>query len=215
MTETLTFETRLNSMYVVAASERGGYRGIVYVCVRVAVRVCSLGLLVMCACQTDSDERSRVPQRSARAPDAIPPVEWTIELRGSGLEEPRNFTYQELARMEMVHLQNVLQQMTHFPDQTTSWRGPALDGLLAEARIKPGPMVVTFEAADGYRVQCMREELASAIVALQDGEGRWLAAIGTSRPVRLVPPHKTGDYWVRDLRCIIVEPPVDIEAFEE
>ncbi|MFH1111285.1 MAG: molybdopterin-dependent oxidoreductase [Planctomycetota bacterium] len=184
-------------------------------CLRAAVATWSLGLLMMCACQRDLDEQRRVLRRCAGEPDAIPPVEWSIELSGSGLERPRGFTYQELAHMEMMRLEDVLQQMTHFPDQKTSWRGPALDGLLAEARIQPGPMMITLEAADGYRVQCTREELASAIVALQDGEGRWLAAIGTRRPVRLVPPHKTGDYWVSGLRRILVEPLVDSEAFEE
>ncbi len=136
-------------------------------------------------------------------------MEWTIELTGSGLEKPTVFAYEQLARMEMRRLDNVLLQMTHYPDRMTCWRGPGLDGLLETARIKAGPMIVTLEASDGYRVCCPLGDLKSAVVALQDGEGRWLAEVGGESPVRLVPPHKTGDYWVSSLRRIMVEPLAD------
>jgi DMSO/TMAO reductase YedYZ molybdopterin-dependent catalytic subunit len=108
--------------------------------------------------------------------------------------------------MEMTRLENVLQQRTHLPDEVSSWEGPALDLLLARAEIKLGPMLLTVEGADGYMVKREREDLRSAIVALKDGDGRWLAEVGDRRPLRLVPPHTTGNYWVSNVTRITVEP---------
>jgi hypothetical protein len=136
----------------------------------------------------------------------VPSVEWTIELTGSGLEKPTVFSYQQLAEMEMVLLENVLRQMSHFPDERGSWRGPSLDALLSMSKIKSGAMRFVFEAVDGYRIEATHEDLKSAIIALQDGEGHWLAEVGKRRPVVLVVPERPGNYWVRNLRRIVVEP---------
>jgi DMSO/TMAO reductase YedYZ molybdopterin-dependent catalytic subunit len=136
----------------------------------------------------------------------VPDVEWTIELTGSGLEQPTVFSYRQLAEMEMVLLENVLRQMTHFPDDRSSWRGPSLDALLSQGKIKPGAMKFLLEGADGYRIEAAREDLTSAIVALQNGEGQWLTEVGKRRPVLLVVPERPGNYWVWNLRRITVEP---------
>jgi len=85
---------------------------------------------------------------------ATPQVKWTIELTGSGLGKPTVFTFEQLARMEMTRLDNVLMLKSHEPDETSSWRGPSLDVLLTAAQIKPGPMNLTMEAADGYEFEC-------------------------------------------------------------
>jgi len=100
----------------------------------------------------------------------------------------------------------VLQQRTHLPDVVTSWEGPTLDSLLAKAVLKPGPMLLTVESVDGYMVKREREDFQSAIVALKDGDGRWLAEAGNRYPLRLVAPHTTANYWVRNLKRITVEP---------
>jgi hypothetical protein len=136
-------------------------------------------------------------------------VDWTIEITGSGVGKTTVFTYEQLAAMEMIQLDDVLQQKTHFPDERSGWRGVPLDKLLEAAKVKPGPMTFTLEAVDGYRIRATREHLKSAIIALQDGEGRWLAEIGRRRPLKLVPPHATGDFWVRNLDRIVVEPTED------
>jgi DMSO/TMAO reductase YedYZ molybdopterin-dependent catalytic subunit len=148
--------------------------------------------------------------QSAR--EAIPAIEWTVELVGPGLECPRAFTYAQLARMEHVELDGVLQQMSHVPDKTTSWRGPALSTLLTAAGVKPGLMMITLEASDGYRVQCTLEDLERAVVAVKDGQGRWLAEVRSRRPIQFVAPRKTADYWVRNLKRITVEPLDDVEV---
>ena len=139
-------------------------------------------------------------------------MEWTIEITGSGLGKTTVFTYQQFAAMEMTRLDNVLQQKTHFPDETSSWRGVPLDKLFDAVEIKPGPMTFTLEAVDGYQISGTREHLRSAIIALQDGDGRWLTEIGQRRPVKLIPPHATGDYWVSNLVRIIVSPERDSQS---
>jgi len=165
------------------------------------------GTLAICGCQKDTGGRVASGGPQARSGQEAPAVKWNLELTGSGLGRPVTFTYEQLAAMEITRLENVRQQMSHFPDKVESWQGVALDSLLAEAQIKPGPMRFTLVAADGYKMECTRAHLRSAIIALQDGSGRWLAEIGRRRPIKLVPPHATGDYWVRNLVQIIVEAP--------
>ena len=139
----------------------------------------------------------------------VPRVEWTVELAGPGLGKPTAFTFEQLARMEMTRLDDVLMQKSHSPDEVTSWRGVSLDALLAVAKVKPGPMSILFEAPDGYMVRCSREDLESAILALQDGSGRWLADLDVARPIRLVVPSKPGDRWMANPARVTVEPATD------
>lgn len=136
-------------------------------------------------------------------------MEWTIELSGSGLGKPTALTYEQLTHMEITQVNDVLMRKSHGPDEMTSWRGVSLDAVLAAAEIKPGPVTLVFEAPDGYKVKCSREELGSAILALQDGGGRWLADLDRARPIRLVPPEKPGDYWMANPGRITVEPLTD------
>jgi DMSO/TMAO reductase YedYZ molybdopterin-dependent catalytic subunit len=128
-----------------------------------------------------------------------------IELRGGGLGKPTTVTFDQLCSMPFVELDKVLMQRSDAPDQVTSWRGPALKMVLARAQIKPGPMMIAFTATDGYEVEATSEELDSAIVALQDGHGRWLADVDKSCPLRLVAPKLTADFWVQNPARITVE----------
>ena len=158
-------------------------------------------LVVLSGCHGGFRDREDTAARND-----VPQVDWSVELTGSGLVKPTIFTYTQLARMEMTGLDNVLMQRTHGPDKMTSWKGVPLDALLKAAEIKPGPMVFTLEAADGYRIKASGADLESAIVALRDGDGRWLAEVDQTRPLQLVAPRKTGDYWLRNLGKITVEP---------
>ncbi|MCP4594676.1 MAG: molybdopterin-dependent oxidoreductase [bacterium] len=167
-----------------------------------------LSLLLTLGCKKGLHE----PAESLESgqPDALvlPDVEWTIELSGAGLGQPRSFTFEQLARMEMVRIDGAMFKKTHEPDERSSWRGPTLASLLEAAKIKPGSAEFTVEAIDGYEFMCMREDLASAIIALQDGAGRWLADVKPGCPVRLVPPDKPGNYWIVNVNRIVVEPVV-------
>ncbi|MBN2562875.1 MAG: molybdopterin-dependent oxidoreductase [Phycisphaerae bacterium] len=178
------------------ACPRKVLRGIAWACT----------LIVAYGCADKVQEQPARTQTRAASVGEVPDVGLTIELTGSGVDHPTVFTFEQLARMEMVQLDGVLMQKSHEPDEKTSWRGPPLDALLSAARIKPGPMDLTLEAADGYAIDCTLQEMKSAIVALQDGDGRWLAERDKRRPLRLVAPHETGNYWVSNLTRVIVEP---------
>ena len=67
-------------------------------------------------------------------------------------------------------------------------------------------MMLTLEAKDGYEAEVSLEDMGEAIIALQDGEGNWLADRDQPCPLRLVPPHKPGNYWIMSLVRITVEP---------
>lgn len=150
------------------------------------------------------DASTEATPRPAR--EVLPVERVALELTGPGLESPRVFTYQQLADLEPTRLDGMLMQKTYEPDEVTSWRGPALDALLAAANVKSGPMNLTLRAVDGYEVVATRTELHSAIIALQDGNGRWLAELDNTCPLRLVPPELPGNYWVMNLARITVHP---------
>ncbi|UCE59822.1 MAG: molybdopterin-dependent oxidoreductase [Phycisphaerales bacterium] len=136
-------------------------------------------------------------------------MNWAIELTGSGLNRPSTFTYEQLVQMDMTRLDDVTMLQTHGPDKKVTCAGPPLGDLLAAAEIKPGEMTVALEAADGYKKHCPLEDLRAAIIALQDEKGRWLAEVDRDCPLQLTPPHMPGDFWIKNLQRITVEPAGD------
>lgn len=171
--------------------------------------VLCITLITLCSCAASG--RRGEPGPASGTPKSIPSVDWTVTFTGPGLERPQAFSYQRLAEMDMVPLVDVLQEKSHSPDERRSWRGPALADLFDRMGLRPGPMHVTLMALDGYEKNCTLDELESAIIALQDGEGRWLVEHGRYVLV-LVPPKLTGDYWVRNLSRIHCEPTGDKES---
>jgi DMSO/TMAO reductase YedYZ molybdopterin-dependent catalytic subunit len=130
----------------------------------------------------------------------------TLELTGSGLGQRTVLTFDQLAKIPTVRLDDVLMQKTHEDDEVNSWQGPALEPLLTAAQIKPGAMMVTLEAEDGYKIEARLEELKDAILAIKDGEGRWLKEAESDCALKLVPPHLPGNFWVVNISRIRVEP---------
>ena len=176
---------------------------------RVAGAVACVCVLVFGGCERSVGARPARYQYAARSTKEVPQVGTTVELTGSGLDKPEVFTYEQLARMELMQLDDVRLRKSHYPDEVTSWRGPLLDVLLAEAEVRPGPMSFTLEGPDAYKIDCRRDDLTSAIIALQDGDGRWLADLDKTRPWRLVVPQMPGNYWIMNLHRITVEPAAD------
>ncbi|HUU84916.1 MAG TPA: molybdopterin-dependent oxidoreductase [Phycisphaerae bacterium] len=172
----------------------------------------TITVLALCACLLavsgcGKERRASTQDQSATLMTTeVPHVEATLELTGSGLTEPKEFTFAQLADLDMVRLDNVMMLISHGPDKVTAWRGPSLDALLTQAKVQPGPMLLMFEAADGYGFEVSREDLGQAIVALQDGDGHWLADLDKTGPLRLVAPDKPANYWVMNLQRIKVEP---------
>ncbi len=130
----------------------------------------------------------------------------TLELIGGGLGQPTVLTFEQLSQMTSVRLENVLMRKSYEDDEVNSWQGPALEPLLTAAQVKPGAMKVSLEAVDGYKVEARLEDLRDAIVALKDGEGRWLTDTDSGCALMFVPPHLPGNFWVTSIRRIRVEP---------
>lgn len=161
---------------------------------------------VACAVLLVGCQKAGPPTAVTGATPRLPYEDWSLELAGSGLGQPTVLTSEQVGRMEMTRLDDVLMRTSRGPDRVTSWRGPALDTVLAAAEVKPGPLKITVTAADGWEVNFTREQLESAIIAVQDGQGRWLAELDETCPLRLVPPNLTANYWLMNVCRISVEP---------
>ena len=142
----------------------------------------------------------------AAKPEEIPQVEHTLELTGSALGKPTVFTYTQLAQMPLSPLYDILMQKSHSPDEMTSWQGVRLAELLKAAEVKAGPLRFELKASDGFEMRSTSEVMASALLALRDGKGQWLAQLNEECPLRLVVPDKPGNYWIMNPILISVEP---------
>jgi hypothetical protein len=65
----------------------------------------------MCGCSKNTGGRS----------SEVPKVKMTLELTGTGLGKPTTFTYEQLGKMPMKRLDDVLMRKTHSDDTTMSW----------------------------------------------------------------------------------------------
>lgn len=167
---------------------------------------CCAGLLVCGGCGRELAKSPAAEPFSPPPMTKVPQVNATLELSGSGLSKPTVFAFERLASMEMTKLDDVVMLKTHADNETASWEGVPLDALLAAAQIKPGDMALKLYAADRYSIRATLADLKDAIIALRDGQGRWLADLDPKCPLRLVPPHQPGNYWIMNLALIEVEP---------
>ena len=108
-------------------------------------------------------------------------MEVKLELTGAGLAKPMTLTFEQLASKKMTELDDVLMRKTHSVN-------------------------VTLTAGDGYEVDTALDELADAVIAVKDGQGRWLAEVEESCRLKLVPPHMPGNFWIMNICRIKIEP---------
>jgi hypothetical protein len=171
--------------------------------VRLAACAC---ILVIGGCEEEAGDATGDQAKPAGASkQEIPKVDATLELTGSGLGQPTSFSFEQLAAMPFVRLDDVLMLKTHEDDEVTSWQGPALQPLLEAAQIKPGATEITLIAKDGYEMEVTLDDLKDAIIALKNREGQWLSEVERRGHWKLVPPHKPGNFWIVDLERVTVE----------
>ncbi len=126
-----------------------------------------------------------------------PKVDWELSITGD-VETPLTLSYQDLAKMDMIDLNDILMEKSTGEDEITSWSGVPISTLLEQAGAGDFSSVTAI-AADGYAVEVPREELESGIVALKD-DGEWIAtASPDSGPIRLVTPQTPANRWVFQL----------------
>ncbi len=127
----------------------------------------------------------------------VPSVDWELTISGD-VENPATYSYQELAGMEQLDLEEILMEKSTGEDEVTSWSGVPLEMLLEQAGAGEFS-TVTALAADGYAIEIAAGELNNAIVALKDS-GEWIAeATPDKGPIRLVTPDTPGNRWVFQL----------------
>lgn len=127
----------------------------------------------------------------------VPSVDWELTISGD-VENPATYSYQELAGMEQLDLEEILMEKSTGEDEVTSWSGVPLEMLLERAGAGDFS-TVTALAADGYAIEIAAGELNNAIVALKDS-GEWIAEVTPDKgPIRLVTPDTPGNRWVFQL----------------
>ncbi len=134
-----------------------------------------------------------------------PKVDWTLSISGD-VSNPITYTYAELAKMDMVNLDDVLMEKSRGEDEVRSFSGVPLATLLAEAGAADDFSTITATAADGYAIELSKDELVDGIVALKQG-GDWIVdADPDAGPIRLVFPSTPANRWVFQVTELIVNP---------
>ncbi len=134
-----------------------------------------------------------------------PKVDWTLSISGD-VSNPITYTYAELAKMDMVNLDDVLMEKSRGEDEVRSFSGVPLATLLAEAGAADDFSTITATAADGYAIELSKDELVDGIVALKQG-GEWIVdADPDAGPIRLVFPSTPANRWVFQVTELIVNP---------
>lgn len=133
---------------------------------------------------------------------AAPKVDWDVTITGA-VSSPMTLSYADLAKRDMVKLENVLMRKSQGEDQTNTWEGPALAAILEEAGMSANATGLVYTAADGYAREMTMEDLKDGIIALKM-DGEWIAAEDASNPLRIVLPDKPANFWISQLAEISV-----------
>ena len=136
-----------------------------------------------------------------------PQADWELTIDGD-VNQSVTYTYQDLVDMPQSQLQDILTQNPDNPNERASWKGVTLFQLFQE------PGSVEFEVgwsalitlADGSHYRMSLADLRGALIALQDGQGNWLAETAET-PVRLIAPNKPSSSWLQAPVRITVEAP--------
>ena len=134
-----------------------------------------------------------------------PNLEWELTISGD-VSNPVTFTFEELANMELVDLNDVLMEKSRGEDEVRSFSGVSLDSLLEIAGAPDDFSSITIKAADGYAIEISKNEMANGIVALKQSD-KWIVDVEPDAgPIRLVFPSTPADHWVFQVIEIIVNP---------
>ena len=125
-----------------------------------------------------------------------PRVDWELRVTGA-VSDPLTLSYQDLARRDMVTLEDVVMSRSQGEDTINTWEGPAVAPILEEAGISASATAVLCTASDGYAREMTRADLEEAIIAVKM-DGEWIAS-GDNGPIRIVVPNKPGNFWLYEL----------------
>lgn len=132
-----------------------------------------------------------------------PNVDWELAISGD-VSNPSTFTFQELAKMEQVDLNDVLMEKSRGEDEVRSFSGVPLAALLETAGAPEDFSTITAKAADGYAIEITRDEMIDGIVALRQSD-KWIVDEDPGAgPIRLVFPETPANRWVFQVNEIVV-----------
>ena len=133
----------------------------------------------------------------------IPKVEWELTISGD-VSNPVTYTFDELAKMEMVDLNGVLMEKSRGEDEVRSFSGISLAALLEAAGASEDYSTITAIAGDGYAIEISKDEMVDGIVAMKQS-GNWIVDEDPDAgPIRLVFPLTPANRWVFQIQEIIV-----------
>lgn len=132
-------------------------------------------------------------------------VDWELSITGD-VATPVTYSFDQLAEMEMVDLDDVLMEKSRGEDEVRSFSGVLLDTLLQNAGATEDYSTITAKAADGYAIEISRDEMVNGIVALKQSN-KWIVDEDPDAgPIRLVFPETPANRWVFQVTEIIVNP---------
>ena len=134
-----------------------------------------------------------------------PNVEWNLVISGE-VASTTTFTFDDLAEMDLIDLNEILMERSHGEDEIRSFSGVPLEELLTSVGVSGTFNTITAIAADGYAIEISKGEMVDGIVALKQG-GKWIAKVDPDEgPIRLVFPNTPADRWVFQVTEIVVNP---------
>jgi len=108
-------------------------------------------------------------------------VEWELKISGN-VSNPITYSFDELAKMEFVDLNDVLMERSRPDDIST----------------------ITAIAADGYAIEISKDEMVNGIVALMQS-GEWIVDEDPDAgPIRLVFPTMPANRWIFQVNEIVI-----------
>jgi len=132
-----------------------------------------------------------------------PNVDWELTVSGD-VSNPMTFTYDELADMEQVNLDDVLMEKSRGEDEVRSFSGVPLSTILEIVGAPEDYSTITAKAADGYAIEISKDEMVDGIVAMKQA-GEWITdADPDAGPIRLVFPMTPANRWVFQITEIVV-----------
>ncbi len=134
---------------------------------------------------------------------STPNIDWELTISGD-VDNPTTFTFEELAAMPQVYLNEVLMEKSRGEDEVRSFTGVSLETLFEIVGVPDDITTVTAKAADGYAIEITPDELENAIIALKDG-GEWVIEKDPDDgAMRLVTPTTPANRWVFQLTELII-----------
>lgn len=132
-----------------------------------------------------------------------PKVDWELSISGD-VSNPVTYTFDDLAKMDMIDLDDVYMEKSRGEDEVRSFSGIPLDTLLETAGAPTDYSTITAIAADGYAIEISKDEMVDGILAMKQN-GKWIVNEDPDAgPIRLVFPLTPADRWVFQIQEIVV-----------